>query len=164
MQEERLAAELADVGPARQALGGHPHPPGCHWMRRSIRGDPAAERTPLTAALSLSSVQVADSGTFVYANPGTIHWGPGSLARCLAQELDERRVQRVFVITTKSVASNAALGGALAQLLGARSVGQYSAISQHAPAASVAAATQAAADAKPDLLISFGGGSPIDAA
>ncbi len=109
-------------------------------------------------------MQVADSGTFVYANPRTIHWGPGSLARCLAQELDERRVQRVFVITTRSVASNPALGGTLAQLLGGRSVGQYSAISQHAPAASVAAATQAAADAKPDLLISFGGGSPIDAA
>src|SRR5205085_457373 len=82
----------------------------------------------------------------------------------LAQELDERGAQRAFVITTRSVASNPALGGALAQLLGPRAVGQYSAISQHAPAASVAAATRAAAESKPDLLISFGGGSPIDAA
>jgi len=109
-------------------------------------------------------VQLADSGTFTYANPRTVHWGPGSLARCLALELDERRAQRAFVITTRSVAANPVLGGALARLLGARAVGQFSAISQHAPAATVAAATQAAAQAKPDVLISFGGGSPIDAA
>src|SRR5260370_175222 len=41
---------------------------------------------------------------------------------------------------------------------------QSPAISHPPPAASVAAAPEAAADAKPDLLISFGGGSPIDAA
>jgi len=109
-------------------------------------------------------VQFADSGSFSYANPRTIHWGPGSLARNLAQELDERHVQRAFVITTRSVAGNPALGGALAQVLGTRAVGQFSAISQHAPAATVAAATRAAAEARPDVLISFGGGSPIDAA
>ena len=123
-----------------------------------------AERTPLTAALSLSRVQLADSGTFTYANPRTVHWGPGSLARSIVQELDERRAQRAFVITTRSVAGNPALGGALAELLGARAVGQFSHIAQHAPATTVAAATQAAAQARPDMLISFGGGSPIDAA
>jgi alcohol dehydrogenase class IV len=109
-------------------------------------------------------VQSADSGSFAYANPRTVHWGPGSLAQCLEQELDELRAQRAFVITTRSVAGNPALGGRLAQLLGARAVGQFAAISQHAPAAAVAAATLAAAEARPDVLISFGGGSPIDAA
>ena len=104
-----------------------------------------AERTPLTAALCLSSVQFADSGSFAYANPRTVHWGPGSLAQCLEQELDKLRAQRAFVITTRSVAGNPALGGRLAQLLGARAVGQFAAISQHAPAAAVAAATLAAA-------------------
>jgi len=123
-----------------------------------------AERTPLTAALSLSRVQFADSGSFSYANPRTVHWGPGSLAQRLTQELDELSARRVFVITTRSVAGNPALGGKLAQLLGARAVGQFSAISQHAPAVAVAAATRAAGEAKPDVLISFGGGSPIDAA
>ena len=85
-------------------------------------------------------MQLADSGTFTYANPRTVHWGPGSLARCLALELDERRAQRAFVITTRSVAANPALGGRLAALLGARCVGQFAAITQHAPAAAVAAA------------------------
>ena len=109
-------------------------------------------------------MQLADSGTFTYANPRTVHWGPGSLARSILHELDERRAQRAFVITTRSVAGNPALGGALMKLLGARAVGQFSAISQHAPATTVAAATRAAVEAKPDVLISFGGGSPIDAA
>jgi maleylacetate reductase len=102
-------------------------------------------------------------GSFVYANPPTIHWGPGSLARHLDQALGDWHAQRVFVITTRSVAADPHLGGRLAGLLGARGVGQAS-IGQHAPAAAVAAAVGAAAEARPDLLVSFGGGSPIDAA
>jgi alcohol dehydrogenase class IV len=49
-------------------------------------------------------------------------------------------------------------------MLGMRLVGEFAGISQHAPAAAVAAAVEAAKGARPDILISFGGGSPIDAA
>lgn len=108
-------------------------------------------------------VQTAASGSFAYANPRTIHWGPASLAQRLEQELSKRNTQRAFVITTRSVAANSALGGRLAQLLGARAVGQFAAITQHAPAAAVKTAALAAAQVRPDLLISLGGGSPIDA-
>jgi alcohol dehydrogenase class IV len=104
------------------------------------------------------------AGSFAYANPGRIYWGAGTLAERLEHELRERQAQRVFVITTSSVAGNPALGGKLQTLLGERGVGHFAAISQHAPAAAVAAATRAAADVRPDLLLSFGGGSPIDAA
>jgi alcohol dehydrogenase class IV len=72
--------------------------------------------------------------------------------------------ERAFVITTRSVARNPALGERLRDLLGGRGVGQFAAISQHAPAEAVVEATQAAAQARPDVLISFGGGSPVDAA
>ncbi len=108
-------------------------------------------------------MRTADSGTFAYANPRTVHWGAGSLAQRLGQELDERNAQRVFVVTTRSVASNTDLGGKLARVLGKRHAGRFAAISQHAPAAAVAAASAAAAEARPDVLLSFGGGSPIDA-
>lgn len=101
------------------------------------------------------------SGNFTYANPRTIHWGAGCLEAQLDRELGRRRA---FVITTRSVAANPALLGRLATLLGERCVGQFAAIGQHAPAASVAAAVEAARDAQPEVLISFGGGSPIDAA
>ena len=107
-------------------------------------------------------MQPADYGSFSYANPGTIHWGPGTLAERLEQELREQSVARACVITTRSVEANPALGE-LEQLLGERCAGKFSGVGQHAPAASVASAVSAAAAAHADALISFGGGSPIDA-
>jgi alcohol dehydrogenase len=106
----------------------------------------------------------SDSGTFVYANPRTIHWGAGTLAAHLDRELTTREAVRAFVISTRSVANHPALGGRLRELLGGRLGGEFGAISQHAPASTVAAAVDAARDARPDILVSFGGGSPIDAA
>src|SRR5262245_39327448 len=108
-------------------------------------------------------VSGGDAGTFTYANPRTIHWGAGSLAEHLSEELDRRGAQRVFVVATRSVAGNPALGGRVTALLGSRCAGVFGAIGQHAPAESVAAAADAARAADPDLLVSFGGGSPIDA-
>jgi alcohol dehydrogenase class IV len=105
----------------------------------------------------------AESGTFVYANPRTIHWGAGTLEAHLERELAGRGATRAFVITTRSVANNPALGGRLRQLVGDRLVGEFPSIGQHAPVSSVSDAVDAAKGAHPDVLISFGGGSPIDA-
>ncbi len=82
----------------------------------------------------------------------------------LEPELDRLGARRAFVVTTRSVAANPALFGAVQRRLGPRLVGAFAEIGQHAPAASVAAAVAAAAAARADALISFGGGSPIDAA
>jgi alcohol dehydrogenase len=71
--------------------------------------------------------------------------------------------ERVFVVTTRSVARNPELGPALVERLGTRCAGQFAGIGQHAPARSVAEAVEAARAASPDVLLSFGGGSPIDA-
>ena len=105
-----------------------------------------------------------DSGSFSYANPPRIHWGAGCLAERLEQELADRGARRVFVVSTRSVATHPALGGVLDEHLGSRRVGQVATIGQHAPASAVAHAVRAAREADPDLVISFGGGSPIDAA
>ncbi len=78
--------------------------------------------------------------------------------------LKQARRSRAFVISTRSVAGHAALGGRLREILGPRLVGEFATVSQHAPAKAVASAADAARDAQPDVLISFGGGSPIDAA
>jgi maleylacetate reductase len=104
------------------------------------------------------------SGKFVYANPPRVHWGAGTLVEALEEELRLHNASRVFVITTRSVAAHSQLGHRLAAVLGPRCVGEFSGISQHAPAAAVAAAVSAAAEARPDVLVSIGGGSPIDAA
>jgi alcohol dehydrogenase len=108
-------------------------------------------------------MRAGEFGSFTYANPSRIHWGVGCLAERLEQELTERNARRVFVVSTRSVVNHPALGGMLDEVLGTRRVGQVATIGQHAPAAAVADAARAAADINPDLLISFGGGSPVDA-
>src|SRR5947207_12290582 len=108
-------------------------------------------------------MSTGDSGSFGYANPRTIHWGAGSLTQHLDREIVDRGLRRAFVVSTKSVSNNPNLAGRLRHILGERDVGEFGAIGQHAPASAVAAAVEAATQAKPDVLISFGGGSTIDA-
>jgi alcohol dehydrogenase len=102
-------------------------------------------------------------GTFRYANPGVIHWGVGCVAERLEAELRRLGAERVFVVTTRSVARNPELLPVVVERLGQRCVGQFSGIGQHAPARAVAEAVEQARAAQPDVLVSFGGGSPIDA-
>ncbi|HYL08127.1 MAG TPA: iron-containing alcohol dehydrogenase [Candidatus Udaeobacter sp.] len=95
------------------------------------------------------------NGTFTYANPRVIHWGRGSIAR-LEPELKRLGVERVAVITTRSLAGSV-------DRLNIQHVACV-VIGQHAPAAAVDAAEKAARDANANGVVSFGGGSPIDAA
>jgi len=105
-----------------------------------------------------------ERGSFRYTNPAVIHYGAGCAAERLDAELERLGARRVFLVTTRSVAAQPALAGALAERLGERLVGCYGQISAHAPAREVAAAAEAARQAEPDVLVSLGGGSPIDAA
>jgi alcohol dehydrogenase class IV len=102
-------------------------------------------------------------GTFQYLNPGTIHWGEGSVA-ALDAELSRAGVKRVFLITTGSIARNPAVLAPVEAVVGARLVGKTAAIGQHAPVREVARAAHEVREAKADALLSVGGGSPIDAA
>lgn len=95
------------------------------------------------------------SATFSYANPRVIHWGAGSIAH-LRPELERLEATRVAVITTRS------LLGSVAQLGVAAAA--CSTVGQHAPLAEIETAARQAGDAKVDGIVSFGGGSAIDAA
>ena len=95
------------------------------------------------------------NGTFTYANPAVIHWGRGSVAR-LGPELERLGVSRVAVVTTRSLASSL-------QRLGVEAV-SCSVIGQHAPHVEIDAAEKAARETRAEGVVSFGGGSPIDAA
>jgi maleylacetate reductase len=106
----------------------------------------------------------SEGGSFRYTNPGVVHYGVGCVAERLGAELERLAARRAFLVTTRSVAANPLLAGTLTEQLGARLVGQYAEISAHAPAHAVAAAAAAARRAEPDVLVSLGGGSPIDAA
>lgn len=90
---------------------------------------------------------------FRYANPPEIFWGRGSLGH-LHLLLEHHRIRRVLLMTTRS-------------LLGERLPVEPAAtatIGQHAPIAQVEEAIARAREAEVDGVVSFGGGSPIDAA
>ena len=91
--------------------------------------------------------------TFRYANPPLIHWGSGSV-QALAGELERLGVKRVALVTTKSLLS--------ADLPLEPQV--TATIAQHAPVAQIEEAINDARAAGVDGVVSFGGGSPIDAA
>jgi maleylacetate reductase len=93
------------------------------------------------------------SPTFTYANPRVIHWGRGSIAQ-LGPELERLHVDRVALVTTRSLLGR---GDALKINAMATTV-----ISQHAPMSEIDAGVEQAAGA--DGIVSFGGGSAIDAA
>lgn len=102
-------------------------------------------------------------GVFTYANPPVIRWGLGSIS-LLGAEISRLGGTRVAVVTTRSIAANEALMNRLhAALPGAPPVAT-AVIDQHAPLAQVERAAADIGAAGADLLVSFGGGSSIDAA
>ena len=102
-------------------------------------------------------------GVFRYANPPTVYWGAGALLR-LGEELDRLAVSRPFLVTTRSLAGNGAIVSRLREAAGRDWASQPRLIGQHAPERDVAGAVEDAKKARPDGIVSIGGGSPIDAA
>src|SRR5437660_1752324 len=90
---------------------------------------------------------------FRYSNPPEIFWGTGSLDQ-LHVLVEHHRMRRALLMTTRS-------------LLGRRlplEPAVTATVGQHAPIAEVEAAVARAREAQVDGVVSFGGGSPIDAA
>ena len=89
------------------------------------------------------------TATFTYANPRVIHWGAGSVAK-----LAELNAERVAVVTTRSLRDRL-------DRLPVRPACVVT-ITQHAPMTEIDAGAETARGA--DAIVSFGGGSAIDAA
>ena len=88
-------------------------------------------------------------------------FGQGACAR-LASEMDRLGKQRAFVITGTTIATKTDLLDRVRQILGERFAGMFYPISQHVPRRDVLAAASRAREAKADVLVSLGGGSPVD--
>jgi maleylacetate reductase len=86
-----------------------------------------------------------------------------SAASEIISEVDRIDRQRVFVVTSRSVALSAPFK-AIVAALGERCVGIYSGVTAHGPRECVISGSAAARLAEPDLLLAIGGGSAIDAA
>lgn len=103
------------------------------------------------------------NGVFSYSNPGVIHWGPGSVTQ-LAPELIRFGVGRVALVTTRSLLADERLVGEVRKALGEVEAPVTVVIGQHSPVLQIEEAVERAAEAEVDGMVSFGGGSPIDAA
>jgi maleylacetate reductase len=102
-------------------------------------------------------------GVFSYSNPRMIHWGPGSLAQ-LAAELKRLQAKRVALVTTRSLLAEGRLVARVRGSLGEAEAPATEVISQHAPLVEIDQAVERTTEAGVDGLVSFGGGSAIDAA
>lgn len=89
-------------------------------------------------------------------------FGVGSLAR-LAEEVKRLGGTQVLLVTGQSLATQTDIVERTVTALGSLHVGTFSAIRQHTPASDVAAAAEQVRTFKADLIVSLGGGSPIDA-
>jgi alcohol dehydrogenase class IV len=94
-------------------------------------------------------------GDFVYSNPRTIHWGAGSVSH-LEAELARLSTERPALVTARSLLST----------LDVLSIKQVTTlvIAQHAPMSQIDAGVEEASSTGADAIVSFGGGSAIDAA
>jgi len=104
----------------------------------------------------------APSGTFTYSNPQVIHWGSGSVST-LAQELARLQARRLALVTTRSLTAEEH-SGIVKRALGDAEVAVTVVVTQHSPIAQVNDAIERAAGVQVDGIVSFGGGSSIDAA
>ena len=102
------------------------------------------------------------SGEYFFLPQEHIIFGAGSLTQ-LANEVRRMSGQRVFLITGNSLATQTDVVSRVEQALGSLHVGTFSSIRQHSPKSDVAQAAEQARTLKADVLISVGGGSPIDA-
>lgn len=85
-------------------------------------------------------------------------------AEAVAAEAERRGAARVFVIASRTLSRESDAITALRQALGSRDAGLWDETVAHVPRASVIAAAAAVRAAKPDLLVTVGGGTPIDTA
>jgi alcohol dehydrogenase class IV len=105
---------------------------------------------------------VTARGEYTFLPQERIIHGAGSLVR-LSSEADRLACRRAWIITGHSLATQTPLIQRAEAVLGARHAGTYAGIRQHAPERDIAEATHAAREGRADLLVSVGGGSPIDA-
>ena len=105
----------------------------------------------------------APSGVFQFLPVERVVFGPGRVEE-LAEQVERLGGRRAFIITGRSLATKTDLVRRLERLLGERHAGTYAETKQHVPSRGVIEAARRARAAEADLLVSFGGSSPVDCA
>ena len=105
--------------------------------------------------------ELPNQGVYDYLPRVRIIWGQPAL-EALRDEIGDSA--RVFILTTASLVTKTPVTEDLQAGLGDHCVGLFHGIGEHTPFGDVVSAAQAARAANPDIILSIGGGSIIDAA
>jgi maleylacetate reductase len=84
------------------------------------------------------------------------------MLEALAQLIGQRGAQRVMIVSGKSLAQKTSLVADLVKGLGDRCIGVFDGCAEHAPRETVIALTRELREKNVDLVVTLGGGSPID--
>lgn len=106
---------------------------------------------------------MTDSGHFAYLPMHGVHYGAGAVSQ-LNPELDRLGATRVLLVTSPTVLRQPDVGGRVAALLGDRCVGVYDGVRPHVPYACLQGGLDLLHQTGPDVLVSLGAGSVVDAA
>jgi alcohol dehydrogenase class IV len=101
-------------------------------------------------------------GCFVFSNIDRIIYGPGSIKQ-LPEQLKRFGVSRAIIVTGHSLYTKTDVIKNIENILGDTHINTFSEIKQHAPINEIKKAVQFVKENKADIIISVGGGSPIDA-
>ncbi|MFD8810317.1 iron-containing alcohol dehydrogenase [Streptomyces sp. NPDC059627] len=110
-----------------------------------------------------SSLGPTAPGALEFLPTRRVEWGLGSIGR-LGDLLHSHSVSRVLVLTTRSLSEQSSLLRRVEDNCGGRYAGRVEHVPAHVPAGAVDAAVATARELGADALVSFGGGSVIDAA
>lgn len=105
----------------------------------------------------------SSQGLFWYLPMDAVHYGPGSVTQ-LPGELDRLGVARAMLVTSPTVRRHAELGRRVESMLGERCVGVYDGVRPHVPYSCLQAGLDMLNATNPDVLVTIGAGSVVDAA
>ena len=101
------------------------------------------------------------AGSYEYLAQERVIYGRPA-AEAVVEEAERLEAGRVFIVASRSLSRNTDVVDRISAALGARTVGLFDACVQHVPRPSVLEAAEAARAAEPDLVVTVGGGTPID--
>lgn len=100
-------------------------------------------------------------GSYTYFPLERVIFGRAA-AQAAAEEATRLGVRRVFIVASRSLSARTGVVDAIAGALGTRYAGRFDRCVAHSPWPSVIEAADAVRAAKPDLILTVGGGTPVD--
>lgn len=107
--------------------------------------------------------KLVSSGSYIFSGLESVRWGENMISACL-NEVQIRGAQSILIISSPSLRRSSGAADKLADALGKKATAIFDEIEPHTPAPQVAAFAKLISEHDTDLVISLGGGTPIDTA